>query len=76
MRVTPERVRGCRSRVRSMPVGEDAPGGREARRTTPPWLSSGLRRLKTAGLYVLVCVVSFVAVVVLFSVAENLWLGR
>ncbi|HMS49427.1 hypothetical protein [Candidatus Neomicrothrix sp.] len=59
-----------------MPVGEDAPGGREARRATPPWLSSGLRRLRTAGLYVLVCVVSFVAVVVLFSVVENLWLGR
>ena len=76
MRVTPERVRGCRSRVRSMPVGEDAPGGREARRATPPWLSSGLRRLRTAGLYVLVCVVSLGALVVLFSVVETLWLGR
>ncbi len=42
----------------------------------PSWLVKGLRGLRTASLYVLVCVVSFVGVVVLFSVAESLWLRR
>lgn len=59
-----------------MPGKQDASGDQQARRGGSPGMSSGFRRLKSAGLYVLVCVVSFVAVVVLFSVVENLWLGR
>ena len=42
----------------------------------PSQLAKVLRGLRTASLYVLVCVISFVGVVVLFSVAESLWLRR
>ena len=76
MRVTPERVRAWASMVRSMPVEEDASGKPHAEPLQRPWLSGGLRRMKTVALYVVVCVVSFVAVVALFSFVESLWLGR
>ena len=76
MRVTPKMVRAWASMVRSMPVEEDASGKPHAGRVKRPLLSSGVRNLKTVALYVLVCVVSFVAVVALFSFVESLWLGR
>ena len=76
MRVTPERVRAWASMVRSMPVEEDASGKPHAESLRRPLLSSGVRNLKTVALYVLVCVVSFVAVVALFGFVESLWLGR
>ena len=76
MRVTPKMVRTWASMVRPMPVEEDASGNPHAGPMKRSLLSSGVRRLKTASLYVLVCVVSFVAVVALFSFVESLWLGR
>lgn len=76
MRVTQESVGTGASRVRSMPVEGAASGDRQDKRVMPSWLVKGLRGLRTASLYVLVCVVSFVGVVVLFSVAESLWLRR
>jgi hypothetical protein len=39
-------------------------------------LTKVLRGLRTALLYVLVAVVSFVGAVVLYSIVESLWLGR
>lgn len=53
-----------------------APGDRQAKSAERSRLASRWRGLRTALLYVLVCVVSFLGVVVLFSVAESLWIGR
>ncbi|MEZ5374125.1 MAG: hypothetical protein R2704_15635 [Microthrixaceae bacterium] len=42
----------------------------------PKWLLGGFKGLRTALLYLVVGVASFTAVVVLFSIAETLWLNR
>jgi len=59
-----------------MPVGEDVSNDQQDGEGGPNWLMTGFRGLRTALLYLVVCVGSFVAVVVLFSVAESLWRGR
>lgn len=59
-----------------MPVGGELSSGQPDGRDVPGWLTSGFRGLWTALLYLVVCVASFVAVVVLFSIAESLWLNR
>ena len=59
-----------------MPVEGAASGDRPTTRVAPTWLTKVLRGLRTTSLYVLVAVVSFVGVVVLYSIVESLWLGR
>ncbi len=76
MRVTPESVGTETSRVRSMPVVGAAPGDRPTTPVASTGLTRVMRGLRTALLYVLVAVVSFVGAVVLYSIVESLWLGR